>query len=294
MTEPVGDAAHKDAPPVDVDKLYKEGSVRLTQALIAAISASRQTADLPTTGGQQQWGSVLFARLCGFGGSLMRLMPGSPASPTSKVWDFPSVAALTRCIFECYLIFFYLCADRVSEAEWLLRLNVMQLHDCVERHRILGRFGKEDKDLLDRQVSNLRGRVTGNKAFADLSSPQQARAVSGRSHMYLTQDEVMERFKPPMDREGTRGLYEFLSSAAHTFPFGFYRTMEHEGRGTGRENLVEKSYVASCADFAAQLLEQAEKEMQVVFDNLPKFERMRIKWDTLECNPISGHRAPMA
>jgi hypothetical protein len=229
MTEPVADATHREAPPVDGDKLYKEGSVRLTQSLITAISASRQTADLPTTGGQQAWGSVLFARLCGFGASLMRLLPASIASPNLKVWDFPSIAALTRCIFECYLMFFYLCVDRVSEAEWLLRLNVMQLHDCVERYRILNRFGEEDKDLLDRQVSNLRGRITGNKAFADLSSPQQARAMSGKSHMYLTQDEVMERFKQPMDREDTRGRYEFLSSAAHTFPFGFYRTMEHEG-----------------------------------------------------------------
>ena len=44
----------------DRNRMYKEGSVRLTQALIAAISATRQTARLSTTGRpRQSWASAL-------------------------------------------------------------------------------------------------------------------------------------------------------------------------------------------------------------------------------------------
>lgn len=294
MPEVPQDAARERELLNETSRHYREATVRLTQALIGAISASRQTAGLPTTGRpRHSWASVLFARLCGFGGSLMRLLPGSAASPTSSVWDFPSSAALTRCVFECYVVFHYLCVEKLDDDEWGLRMNVVNLHDCMERHRILGRFSEGDEELLARNVTDLRGRINSSKAFDGLSSMHKTRALSGRSHMYLTQDEIMERMSPPMDAQDTRGLYEFLSSATHTFPFGFYRTLEHEGRGTGRENRVEKGYMAWCADFAAQLLERAEADMQRVFDNVPKFERMRINWDTLECSSIGDHRAPM-
>jgi hypothetical protein len=119
---------------------YEDSLVNLTQALIDSVSTSQACSGLPSNVQREYWASVLFARLCGFGMSILRLSPESVASPKLAIYDFPSIATLTRSLYECYLAFGYLCKSSLTSEEFSFRIFLTQLHDCHRRPKILAKI----------------------------------------------------------------------------------------------------------------------------------------------------------
>lgn len=270
----------------NVEKLYKTSCTSLAQTLITALSVSQATRGLPSNRqAREYWASVLFARLCGFAGSMHKLMPLSAANLNGTVYDFPSVAALCRSLFEANVAFVYLCNHKLTQDEYDMRLRLFQLHDCTRRPDILRKIGDTPDDAwFNDQATLLREDLTGNREFRKLEARRQVELLKGRTPFHLSQDEIL--LEEGGDTAATRGIYEFLSSHTHSFPFSFWRTPEHGDRGTGRENSVEKGYLAIAAQLGASVLADSTEEMKKVFSSVTDYPRCVIDWDSTTCRAV--------
>jgi hypothetical protein len=117
----------------DTDTRYRKAIADFDRALSDATNVLQAAAGR-TASGPAWWACLLYTRLCTTGVSLLSLVPGSRlASPFIDHYDFSAVASLARNVWECYFVFFYLAVDTTVGDEWLTRLNVLQLHDCLSR-----------------------------------------------------------------------------------------------------------------------------------------------------------------
>jgi len=271
----------------EVERYYRSTLVNLAQALIDAISTSQCTRNIPSENdGRQYWASVLFARMCGLGVSLQRLLPRSPTYKHGAHWDSTGTLGLCRSVFEAHLAMFYLCTDAMSDADYQLRIRLIFLHDAHERPRIVGSLGSSGSDpvaneFYEREIARLRGEIETNEVYLSLPEPKRKQLLKGRTPYYLSQDELLQR--QGEDAKTLRGIWELLSSHVHSYPFSFYRVLQHQDRGTGRENDVDKAYCGLAAQLTASMLGRATEDMKALF---PKVivRRCGIEWDTLTCH----------
>jgi hypothetical protein len=264
----------------DIDKYYTTSLDNFTAALERSISTSGATVGLQA-GKRRYWASVLFTRLCTFSVSILSLCPGSKINLEGVHWDFGAIAALSRNLFECALTFFYLAIEDVSEDEWMARLLVLQLHDCISRFRMFRDFDPHDEQLkgFEEQANELRSKLEANKFFATLPEPLRKKLLKGERASILIQDEILERMGE--ETSHTRGYYRFLSSHTHSYPLGFYRMAEH-GRGRGVENEIEKGYISSALEYCTEILRRSTDDMRRVFSDIATFPNNSFNWDALK------------
>jgi hypothetical protein len=270
----------------DVERYYRSALVNLAQSLIDAISTSQHTRELPSRNdGRQFWASVLFARQCGLGVSLQRLLPGSPSYKNGRHWDSTGALALCRSVFEAHLAMFYLCTDEMSGDDYQLRIRLIFLHDAHERPRILEKIGTTsdaiNKEFYSSEIARLRSEIANNPVFMALPEPKKKELLKGKTPYYLTQDELLQR--QGADASVLRGIWELLSSHVHSYPFSFYRVLQHKDRGTGRENEVDKMYCGMAAELTASMLVRATEDMKALFPEVT-VRRCAIEWDSLACH----------
>jgi hypothetical protein len=267
----------------ELDVFYGERIDTLTRSLIDAISASRETEGL-TSGERARrfWASVLFARICGFGFAIHRLLPGTPANEKGSIYDSSSVATLCRSLFEAHVAFNYLCDPALDLEEYSLRLLGMQLHDCTRRPSILAKLTGEEPDPRFReQATDLKGRIKQNPAFASKPESAQKKLLKGESAFYLSQDEILGDSEERTRHR--RGVYELLSSLTHSFPFSFIRAHLEPDRGTGRENRMDKMYLALAAELGTSILQDATTMMGQLFPEVVPFRGYVVDWNSAGC-----------
>ncbi len=262
-----------------VDEYYLSALGQFTDALEQAIASSHNATGVDA-GQRRFWGSVLFTRICTASVSILWLSPRSKVNPDGTHWDFGSIASLARNVFECALLFFYIAVEAVSEDEWLARLKVMQLHDCMERLRLFRVFDPNDPQLqgFEKQSNELKTILEKNPYFAGLSDKLRKNLLKGDRCSILTQDEILQRMG--QFRPGTRGYYRFLSSHAHSFPLAFYRMAEHN-RGRGEESQAEKGYIAGTLEFCADVLKKSTEGFQGSFADIVSFATGAFDWNVL-------------
>ncbi|MEQ7154080.1 DUF5677 domain-containing protein [Brevundimonas aurifodinae] len=256
----------------DDDATYREALTAFESATQTAIDLSRALSGRPSATSQIFWASVLFTRLCNFSVSLSKLLPGSGYSngKADEVWDNSSVASLVRDIFECFLLFHYLCIDPGPPAEASARQTLMHLHDCTMRLRVFYvDEGSADRTFYEGEKSRLKAQLEANTYFQSLSEKRRQRLLAGRDLMFLSQDEILDRLGE--DRALFRRHYEMLSAHTHSLPLSFYRALE-DGRGRGVENSAEKNYISqslatvarflgkACQNYAAMFAEAADQD----------------------------------
>lgn len=155
----------------EASEYYTESLDKFERAVLEAIRISQLAAGRHVERPQVWWASVLFTRLCTSSVSLLNPVPGSRffRSPINH-YDSSAAFALARNILECYLLFFYLCVDAVSEDEWKTRLNILYLNDCVSRIRMFRDFNPDDPQLplFEEQAEELRQRLTQIRFFNTL------------------------------------------------------------------------------------------------------------------------------
>ncbi len=273
-----------------VDQDYHSGLGQFTDALEQAIVSSHAVTAIDA-GQRRFWASVLFTRLCTVSVSILWLCPRSKVNPDGTHWDFSSIPSLTRNLFECSLLFHYLAIEEIPEDEWLARLKVMQLHDCMERFRMFTAFGHDEQQLegFELQAVELRGALESNQYFANLPVALRKKLLKGERPSILTQDAILERmgqFHP-----STRGYYRLLSSHSHSFPLAFYRMAEQD-RGRGEENVAEKGYIAYALEFCAGVLEASIGGLQKTFADIVAFAPGTFDWNSLKAvSPVQDGRA---
>lgn len=222
---------------------YKSSLEKYDRLVSIATAVSQAAANRPSPSSQHYWASVLFTRLCSTGMSLLFMLPRNRwVKARIEHWDFTAVASLSRNLIECYLAFFYLCVDKVSDDEWNCRWNLFNLHDCIFRKQIFEALGSSERMIegFEKNAQDLHRRLLNNQHFLSLSDRQRKELLKGNNPYLSAQDELIKRMGE--DPKTFRLVYRILSAQVHTLPFGFYRTGE-EWRGTGLENPIERGYI---------------------------------------------------
>ncbi|MHB8483392.1 MAG: DUF5677 domain-containing protein [Nitrospiria bacterium] len=246
---------------------YDEEQKMFHSVVSAATVISQGAAGRPSPSSRHYWASVLFTRLCNNGVSLLYMTPRNRLVKVKiDIWNFAAIASLSRNLIDCYLAFYYLCVDKVTDDEWICRWNIFNLHDCSRRRKMLECFGATESELkcFDDQTEELRDRLLKNSYFRSLDKKVQKDYLRAKSAYLLTQDDLMKRIG--LDIGSFRGLYIFLSSQTHSFPLGFYRTGV-DNRGRGLENRVEKNYICSMFSISSFFVRRATNEMVDLFPN---------------------------
>ena len=251
----------------DTDKRYRRAIDDFDHAISTATDVS-QTAAGRTVPDPAWWACLLYTRLCVAGVSLLALAPGSRfAGSLIDHYDFSAVASMTRNIWECYFVFFYLGVDATEGDEWLTRLNVLQLHDCLSRWKMFHELNAADPQLPGFlvQADELRIRIASRAHFAKLPERRRKHVLKGENALLLSQDELLQRMGE--NAAVFRGVYRFLSFHVHSLPVAFYRMAERE-QGRGIESEWEKSNIAMTLEFALDPVRRATRDMGYLFPDI--------------------------
>jgi hypothetical protein len=214
------------------------------------------------------WGTHIFTRLCGHAVSMIRAAPNSRWTKSDfDDWNFGAVAGHSRAIIEGYLLFRYIFETPASPDAWSSKLNVMHLNDCVRRIKFHTNLGSPKSVIqqLGQQADEIRGRLTSNAYFTGLPTQTQSRCLTGDWLMILARDEMLE--KAGFDKKEFYALYDLLSNHTHILPMSFY-LMEPNGRGTGIENVTDRTYIAMMLEMCAEVLSDATNWMVMAFSDV--------------------------
>lgn len=263
------DAMVAEANLTEDDRTYRDALAQFEVAVQRALDLSREMSGRPSAASTIFWASVLFARLCNFSVSLSKLLPGSAYSNgrADEIWDNSSVSSLARDIFECFLLFHYLCIDAAPTEEAAARQTLMHLHDCTMRIRVFHvDDGAVERAFYEGEQVRLKNQLEANVYFKGLSDKRRQRLLLGRDLMFLSQDEILDRLGE--DRALSRRYYEMLSAHTHSLPLSFYRALE-DSRGRGVENRAEKHYIAQSLAILARFLARACRDYRGIFTEDP-------------------------
>ena len=252
----------------DPNNSYLEALRSFDNAVSDAVRISRAAAGRQTET-KTWWACTLFTRLCTMSISVLALAPGSRfAGNAHHNFDSGSVSSLTRNMTECYMMFFYFCADNVSEDEWQSRLNALQLHDCVSRLKMFRDFDPQDPQLpsFESQAKALRDKLKKRSYFSSLTERQKKHFLSGDHALLLNQNEILRKLG--VEENQFRAQYRFLSSQTHSLPLSFSRMGERE-QGRGTESEIEKGYIIMALAIAEDALKRATKDMVAIFPDIP-------------------------
>lgn len=256
----------------DLDKgrvLYKRSLASFTDELERCLSSSYAAAGI-VAGDRRFWASVLFTRLCTMGTNILWLCPRSKVNLLGKHWDFTSVGSLTRNLYECVLFYMYFTAE-CPECEWRAKLKLMQLHDSVEREKMLSdleipQHGNIHEELREPVLNELKT----NEYFLKFSEKQQKEFLKGKTPAFQLRTEIAVSLG--LDIKTTGGIYRLLSSHVHSFPLGFYRVAEH--KRTGPENAVDVTYSGMSLELGTYLLQIANERYRELFGDKVVFKNI--------------------
>jgi hypothetical protein len=206
------------------------------------------------------WAAVLFAKLCVTSVSAVQLLPGNQMFPSKfNNWDASSISTLCRNLIENYHAFFYLCIEKIPDAERECRLQLFNLHDCLTRKKIFADFGlEEDLPKFAEQSDELRDILKQNNFFLNLQDGEQKKLLKGEQAFYLTREAIEQRMGS--GRSDLKAVYRLLSIQAHTLPMSFYRTIEQR-RGTGVETDTELHYISMAVEYIIPYLLFATRQI---------------------------------
>lgn len=225
---------------------------------MTALSQGSANVYLESTRSRQYWASVLFVRLTVYSISMLQLLPRNKLSPsTFEQWAFSPIASMTRNIFECFIVYLYLCADEVQGDEWCCRFDIFNLHDCLRRKKMFHHLGNiKEADKFKKLSLSLSNNLKTNTFFKSLDERIQNKCIKAETLYLLSQDELINKFG--LNANFYRGLYILWSSHVHTFPIGFYRSGENM-RGTGIENTSDMGQIIVALDACIKFIRIASK-----------------------------------
>jgi predicted RNA-binding protein YlxR (DUF448 family) len=247
---------------------YQKSLDMLDNVVREGITVSQQYAGIRAPSRKHFYASVLYTALLSRSVSLLMLAPHSPwARKMIEHWDYASAAVIVRTMLEIRAAFHYLCVDQCSDEEWNCRWNLLNLHDCYSRIRLLeAKPSSEDgRAELRVQAEELKARLKTNRHF--LTQKHQQRLLNGRSAYLYPLEDLLE--KAALEKETYRFLNILFSSHVHGLPMSYYR-MAEQNRGRGLPSPVEEGYTKICHSLAATLLTKTRDEVHLLFDGLSK------------------------
>ena len=124
---------------VEAKAKYRQARREFAADVLRARRVSRGASGIRSETDQHYWASVLFTRMVVTATSIQVL---TPEPRPDAHWDFSAMAYITRNFAECYLFFYFLCADNVSQVEKGARIILLNLHDNASRKKLFGEVGE--------------------------------------------------------------------------------------------------------------------------------------------------------
>ncbi|SFS10859.1 hypothetical protein SAMN05421771_1858 [Granulicella pectinivorans] len=233
----------------ELDSEYSKGLETFRKIVLQAIRLHAKVREMPFQGVAPS-ARLLFARLCFISVSLARICP--KLENEKDIWDFATIALLSRSLFESIMFFEYFC-ETSGPDEWMAKMYLLNLHDRCDRIRL---FTAMDKPLdvagFTGEAEILRGLLRNNPFFAGLEAKRQKELLKGYKAAFLSLREMGNKFSPDAD---SWVIYDFLSTYAHSLPVSFMRNSDD--RRDGLQNDVDKMYTPGVLTWLAALLDHA-------------------------------------
>jgi len=168
------------------------------------------------------------------------LLPGNKDNRTD-LWDFPSIAILTRAFIETCHRYFYLSEPGLSDSESAFRLKLFYFHMNSEKYRLYKEFGASQDAIKDfeENLPHAKSDLISSPIYCGLPKYKAEKIKSGNAGMHLTDDEVAAHFS--LVGGHFKPIYRLLSNLSHGSPFATYSQSNERGRGM--ENEAEKNYL---------------------------------------------------
>ena len=236
----------------DFYQLLRELDVAVCEASAVSSAVGVRQADSNVA-----YATHIFARICAHAQAFMTSVPESRwVKKDYDSWDLSFVAPHTRAILEGDLLFYYLSKATGSEDELRVKVNVMNMNDCVKRISFFEE-GSDDYMGLMEQRRDLTKRLNESDYFNSLPVQTKKLCLNGRTLMIPTRDELLTEMG--IDVKGFNVLFDFLSHYTHVLPLSYYR-MEENGRGTGCFNETDMNYICLCIMACSEvLIKQTDK-----------------------------------
>ena len=220
------------------------------KTVAAVIELHAKSRHLPMQG-VAHLSRLMFARLMLLSGNLLRLCPDAE---NEGLWDFSSIALLSRSLFEAILFFRYFIDDTGLE-EMRARLHVLHLYDNNERVRLFKKLGKNDEAArFQEAVQHYRELLKGNLFFEGLDVKRQKELLNASRASLFTLSEMSDKYA---NDESTWVIHQLLSHYTHSHPLSFIRN--DESRRDGMANRLDWMYIPGILRWLIQLLENAAK-----------------------------------
>jgi hypothetical protein len=180
---------------------------------------------------RRAWANLLFFRLAVTGGSLLLLcipeLRDEKREPGDvSVLDHVSIAAVGRSMLETSAMFLYLTHPTLSDEEWQLRRDVLELHDCTIRYRVLKPFGDEALEERDK-IEQRRAKIASNPLFGKLHPEHRKNILDGKVLYVVGLRGALK--EAGFDIDHFDAVYTSLSSFTHSHPASFYRSVLRPG-----------------------------------------------------------------
>ena len=209
---------------------------------------------------------------CFIGCSIFHLCPNSVNPLSAPIWDFSSIATLGRNLFEAVAFFDYF-SEPVSDEEWNTRYLVMELNDNRNRVRMFEQFGMaEHVTGFETNLKEIAAELQATPFFARLSKTQQKRLLGGTDPALRN---LRERAQHCATTPVAWGVYDYLSSHAHSLPISFMRVRDQKRDGS-RNDAEELLLGSAVLPFTIELLNgcrdrfEADRAELHVFSAMPE------------------------
>ena len=210
-----------------MNKKYLESVKDFEDLFKFAIKLSKDTHGREVDTRRKEVASFIFTKICLHCASILRILPKSSFSQTKnefEVWDYTSLAVLTRSVIDAYYVFYYLCSDEITVDEREFRFLVWDYHSENRRLKQLKLIGSEHKDLpdIEKNVLKLKDKVKAHKNLSVLEKNFRKGIVRGEIPFILTNLDIAK--SAGINEQYHKASYMYLSSYIHTFPFAISQT----------------------------------------------------------------------
>jgi len=218
---------------------YDEALTTYEKLVLAAIRFSDLSGGMNTTRRGIE-STKIYTRITLSAMTINALLPGNYINRT-RLWDFPSIAALTRTFMEVCHRYLYLSEEGLSDEEAAFRLSLYYFHLNSEKYKLYQQSNVDAETLkeFEDRLPKAKAELMDYPAYKALHKKRADDVRSGNTCMHLTDDEASLRFALLPGK--FKQMYRLLSTHAHGAPFA--TSSQSDERGRGLENEIETAYV---------------------------------------------------
>jgi hypothetical protein len=172
------------------------------------------------------WANTLFFRLLMVGNSVLilcneeRRHKSLGGQSDMSVLDHSSIATLARNLLEASVMFAYVSDHAISENEWLLRREVLELHKATTDYLVSKNLGDIDAAECKEKMTSLKNAIASDGLFKSLKPTELQEQILRGQQQYIhgLRGAVKEA---GWDVDEFNGIWAMLSSFAHSSPISF-------------------------------------------------------------------------